>query len=224
MPMGMRVVVAVLRREWRLAVNRPADALGGLLFFVLVGSLFPLALGPDAALLRQIGAGVLWVAALLAVLMGQQRLFEPERAEGSLEQWLLSAAPLPLLVLSKVVAQWLLGLGPLLLVAPVLGWQYGLDDASVAVLMCSLLLGTPTLALLGALGAALVLGLRGQVLLFLLVLPLSVPVLIFGSLAVQQAQQGLSAAPALNLLGAGLCLALLAGPWAIAAALRLSLE
>jgi len=218
------MLAAVFGRELRLAARRPADALGGLLFFVLVGSLFPLALGPDANLLQQIAPGVMWVAALLAVLLGQHRLFEGDWADGSLEQWLLAPQPLPLLVLAKVAAHWLLGVAPLLLVAPLLGWQYGLDGAVIAVLLASLALGTPSLYLLAALGAALTLGLRGQLLLVLVVLPLSIPVLIFGSHAVAQAQQGLSAAPALNLLGAFLCLALLAGPWAIGAALRLALE
>lgn len=215
---------AVCARELKLAARRPSDALGGLFFFVLVGSLFPLALGPDAPLLRQIAPGIVWVAALLAVLLGQHRLFESDMADGSLEQWLLAPAPLSLLVGLKVATHWLLGVSPLLLVAPLLGWQYGLDGTVVSILLASLALGTPSLCLLAALGAALTLGVRGQLLLALVVLPLSVPILIFGSHAVAQAQQGLSAAPALNLLGACLCLALLAGPWAIAAALRLALE
>ena len=215
---------AVCARELKLAARRPSDAFGGVFFFVLVGSLFPLALGPDAALLRQIAPGIVWVAALLAVLLGQHRLFESDMADGSLEQWLLAPVPLPLLVGLKVGTHWLLGVLPLLLVAPLLGWQYGLNGAVVGVLLASLALGTPSLYLLAALGAALTLGMRGQLLLALVVLPLSVPILIFGSHAVAQAQQGLSAAPALNLLGASLCLAVLTGPWAIAGALRLALE
>lgn len=215
---------AIAARELKLAARKPADALGGLLFFVLVGSLFPLALGPDAALLRQIAPGIVWVAALLAVLLGQHRLFESDMADGLLEQWLLAPAPLPLLVGVKVAAHGLPGMLLLLLAAPLLGWQYGLGGEVIAVLLASLALGMPSLCLLAALGAALTLGLRGQLLLALVVLPLSVPVLIFGSHAVAQAQQGLSAAPALELLGAGLCLAVLAGPWAIAGALRLALE
>ena len=161
---------------------------------------------------------------MLAVLLGQHRLFESDMADGSLEQWLLAPVPLPLLVGLKVGTHWLLGVLPLLLVAPLLGWQYGLNGAVVGVLLASLALGTPSLYLLAALGAALTLGMRGQLLLALVVLPLSVPILIFGSHAVAQAQQGLSAAPALNLLGASLCLAVLTGPWAIAGALRLALE
>ena len=215
---------AVCARELKLAARRPSDAFGGVFFFVLVGSLFPLALGPDAALLRQVAPGIVWVAALLAVMLGQHRLFESDMADGSLEQWLLAPVPLPLLVGLKVGTHWLLGVLPLLLVAPLLGWQYGLNGAVVGVLLASLALGTPSLYLLAALGAALTLGMRGQLLLALVVLPLSVPILIFGSHAVAQAQQGLSAAPALNLLGASLCLAVLAGPWAIAGALRLALE
>ena len=179
----------------------------------MVGSLFPLAIGPDSALLRQIAPGVVWVAALLAVLLGQHRLFEGDYVDGSLEQWLLAPAPLPLLVGVKVGAQW-----------PLLCWQYGLGEEVMGVLLLSLALGTPSLCVLAALGAALTLGLRGALLLVLVVLPLSVPILIFGSHAVTQSLLGLPAAPALNLLGACLCLALLAGPWTIAAALRLALE
>lgn len=214
----------VVWREIRMAVRRPADALSGLVFFIIVGSLFPLALGPDSSLLRQIAPGVVWVAALLAVLLGQHRLFESDYADGSLEQLALARFALPLLVGLKVLAQWLLSVLPLLLVTPLLGWQYGLDGGVIAVLLLSLALGTPSLCILAALGAALTLGLKGQLLLTLVVLPLSVPILIFGSHAVTQSLQGLTAAPSLNLLGACLCLALLAGPWAIAAALRLALE
>lgn len=214
----------VLERELRLAWRRPTDALAGLVFFIMVGSLFPLALGPDSALLRQIAPGVVWVAALLAVLLGQHRVFEGDYSDGTLEQWTLAAMPFSYLVGAKVFAQWLLSGVPLLLVTPMLGWQYGLPADVVGVLLLSLALGTPSLCLLAALGAALTLGLRGQLLLTLVVLPLSVPVLIFGSHAVTQALQGLPAAPSLNLLGACLCLTLLAGPWAIAAALRLALE
>lgn len=215
---------SVMARELRLALRRPVDALAGLAFFLMVGSLFPLALGPDAALLRQIAPGVVWVAALLAVLLGQHRLFESDFADGSLEQWALAATPLPLLVGLKVLAQWLIGVLPLLLATPLLGGQYGLSNEVIGVLLLSLALGTPSLCLLAALGAALTLGLRGQLLLTLVVLPLCVPILIFGSHSVMQALQGLPAAPSLNLLGACLCLALLAGPWAVAAALRLALE
>ena len=218
------MLIAVVARELRLAIRRPADALCGLMFFIMVGSLLPLALGPDSILLRQIAPGVIWIAALLAVLLSQHRLFESDYADGTLEQWMLAAAPLPLLVGLKTAAQWLVGVGPVLLATPLLGWQYGMETEVIAVLLLSLVLGTPSLCLLAAFGAALTLGVRGQLLLALIALPLSIPVLIFGSHAVVQASLGLPAAPSLNLLGAFLCLAVLIGPWAVAAALRLALE
>ena len=218
------MLAAMCARECRLAWRSPGAALGGLFFFVLVGSLFPLAIGPDARLLQQIAPGVIWVAALLSILLGQHRLFEQDLADGCLEQWLLASAPLPLLVGLKIACHWLLTSLPLLLAVPLLGWQYDLPDAVIAILLASLALGTPCLCLLAALGAALTLGLKGQLLLVLTVMPLCIPVLIFGSDAVVQAAQGLSAAPSLSLLGALLCLALVACPWAIAATLRLAIE
>ena len=218
------MLIPVFTRELLLAVRRPADALSGLLFFILVGSLFPLAIGPDAALLRLIGPGVVWVAALLAVLISLHRLFEHDYADGSLEQWLLAPRMLGILIAIKIAAHWLITCLPLILVAPLLALQYGLSNEATACLVIALLLGTPTLALLGALGAALTLGLRGQVLLALIVLPMCVPPLIFGCAAVMAAQQGLPAGPALSLLGACLSLAAFLCPWATAAALRLVLE
>lgn len=218
------MLIPVFHRELLLALRRPADALSGLLFFVLVGSLFPLAIGPDAALLRVIGPGVVWVAALLAVLISLHRLFEPDLADGSLEQWLLAPRPLMGLVAAKVAAHWCIACLPLILAAPLMALQYGLSGAPVGVLLAALLLGTPTLALLGALGSALTLGLRGHVLLALIALPMSVPVLVFGCSAVSASQQGLAVAPALSLLGACLSLAAFFCPWASSAALRLALE
>lgn len=218
------MLISVFTRELLLAARRPSDALSGLLFFILVGSLFPLAIGPDAALLRVIGPGVVWVAALLAVLISLHRLFEHDFADGSLEQWLLSPHLLAGLVAIKIAAHWCITCLPLILVAPLLALQYGLSNVSVGYLVLALLLGTPTLALLGALGAALTLGLRGQVLLALIVLPMCVPPLVFGCAAVLAAQQGLPAGPALSLLGACLSLAAFLCPWATAAALRLALE
>lgn len=215
---------AVFARELRIAVRRPADALGGLLFFVLVGGLFPLAIGPDAALLRAIGPGVAWVAALLAVLISLHRLFEPDLADGSLEQWLLAPRALMGLLASKIAAHWCIACLPLVVVAPLLAMQYGMSADSAGMLVLALLLGTPTLVLIGALGAALTLGLRGHVLLALIVLPMSVPPLVFGCAAVSASQQGLPAAPHLSLLGACLSLAAFLCPWASAASLRLALE
>jgi heme exporter protein B len=194
------MLIPVFTRELLLAVRRPSDALSGLLFFILVGSLFPLAIGPDAALLRVIGPGVVWVAALLAVLISLHRLFEHDLADGSLEQWLLAPRTLIGLVATKVAAHWLIACLPLILVAPLLALQYG------------------------GLGAALTLGMRGQVLQALIVLPMSIPPLVFACSAVSASQQGLPAGPALNLLGACLSLAAFLCPWATAAALRLALE
>ena len=218
------MLIPVFTRELLLAVRRPADALSGLLFFILVGSLFPLAIGPDAALLRLIGPGVIWVAALLAVLISLHRLFEHDHADGSLEQWLLAPRMLSGLIALKIAAHWMIACLPLIIVAPLLALQYGLSNESTDELILALLLGTPTLALLGALGAALTLGLRGQVLLALIVLPMCVPPLVFGCAAVTAAQQGLPTAPSLSLLGACLSLAAFLCPWATAAALRLALE
>lgn len=218
------MITSVCGREFRLAWRRPGEALSSLLFFVLVGSLFPLAIGADVNLLRQIAPGVIWVAALLAILLGQHRVFEPDFSDGTLEQWALADASLSLLAGLKVLSHWLLTALPLMLIAPLLGWQYGLANEVIGVLLVALMLGTPSLCLFAALGAALTLGLRGQLLLVLVVLPLCIPVLIFGSDAVTRAAQGLSAAPSLNLLGALLCLSIVACPWAIAAALRLAVE
>jgi heme exporter protein B len=214
----------LIGRELRLAARRPMDALSGPVFFVLVASLFPLAVGPDAPLLLAIGPGVVWVAALLAVVVSLHRLFEPDLDDGALEQWLLSPHPLTGLVALRIVAHWLVCGLPLVLVGPVLALQYGLSPPALAVLLAALLLGTPTLSLLGALGAALTLGLRGHVLVALVVLPLCVPVLVFGSGAVSAGQQGLPVGPQLSLLGACLSLAAFLCPWATGAALRLAVE
>ncbi|MEJ5988479.1 heme exporter protein CcmB [Ramlibacter sp. PS3R-8] len=200
------------------------DALGALFFFVVVGSVFPLALGPDPALLAAVGPGVVWVAALLAVTVSLHRLFLPDLEDGALEQLLLSPRSLAGIVGARVAAHWLLTCLPLVVVAPLLGLQFGLSAQSLAVLLASLLLGTPTLVLLGALGAALTLGLRGNVLLALIVLPLSVPVLIFGSGAVAASRVGMPAGPHLSLLGACLLAAAVLCPWATGAALRLAVE
>lgn len=218
------MLILVFQRELLLAMRRPADALSSLLFFILVGSLFPLAIGPDAAILRTVGPGVVWVAAALAVLVSLHRLFEHDLADGSLEQWLLAPRGLIGLAATKVVAHWLITGVPLLLAAPLLALQYGLSSDAALLLALTLLLGTPTLALLGALGAALTLGMRGQVLQALIVLPLSIPPLVFACSAVSAGEHGLPAGPALNLLGACLSLAIFFCPWATAAALRLALE
>ncbi len=225
-PPSLRLALrALLQRELLITARHRADALTGLVFFVIVASLFPLGVGSDARLLREIGPGVVWVAALLASLLSLPRLLVADHGDGTLEQLLLKPHPLALLALAKVAAHWLGSGLPLVLVAPLLGLQYGLEAGAIGILMAGLLLGTPTLALLGALGAALALGLRGAgVLTALIVLPLNAPVLIFGAGAVLQHSAGLDALPLVSLLGAMLALALAFVPWALAAALRVACE
>ena len=216
---------ALAARDLLLAFRQRADLLTALLFFVIVASLFPLGVGADPQLLRSIGPGVMWVAALLAAMLGLNRLFAADYADGSLEQILLAPQPLSLLVLAKVLAHWLATGLPLALIAPLLGLQYDLPAAALGVLSLSLLLGTPILSLLGAIGAALTLGLRGGgTLISLLVLPLYVPVLIFGAGAVDASAAGLDYGAQLSLLGAFLLVTLVFSPWATAAALRISLD
>lgn len=220
----LAAAIPLIGREVRLASRRPMDALSALFFFIVVGSVFPLGIGPDAALLAAIGPGVVWVAALLAVMISLHRLFLPDLEDGALEQMLLAPRSLAGMVYAKVAAHWLVTCLPLIVAAPILGLQFGLPMPAVGVLLATLLLGTPTLVLLGALGAALTLGLRGNVLLALIVLPMCVPVLIFGSGAVASTQQGLDAAPHLSLLGACLLMAGLLCPWATGVALQLAVE
>ena len=216
---------ALFQRDLKLAQRRQADTLGAAVFFVIVVSLFPLGIGPETGLLRRMGPGVVWVAALLAAMLSMPRLFAEDAADGTLEQLLLAGAPLPLLVLAKVAAHWLVSGVLLVVVAPVLALQYGLPAEQIGMLVWSLLLGTPVLSLVGAIGAALTVGVRGaSVLLSLLVLPLVTPVLIFGAGAVEAVGAGLGAEGHLSLLGALLALALFGAPLAAAAALRISLD
>jgi len=217
-------VAALIRREALLAARRPSDVLCALMFFLVVGALFPLALPPDAALLKALGPGVLWVAALLSMMVSQYRLFEADLAQGCLEQWLLVPGGATCVVVAKVVGHWLFSGLPLVLVGPLLAVQYGLSGPAIGALALGLLLGTPTLSLLGALGASLTLGLRGHVLLVLLVLPLCVPTLIFGSSAVQAVEQGLDASPHVCLLVASLLLAAVCSLWGTRVALRMAVE
>lgn len=218
-------MAALFRRDLVLAQRRKADVLGAAFFFVIVVSLFPLGIGPEPALLQRMGPGVVWVAALLAAMLSMPRLFAEDAADGTLEQLLLSGTPLPLLVLAKVAAHWLVSGVLLVVVSPVLALQYGLPAEQIGMLMLSLLLGTPVLSLVGAIGAALTVGVRGAaVLLSLLVLPLVTPVLIFGAGAVEAVGAGLGAGGHLSLLGALLALSLFGAPLAAAAALRISLD
>lgn len=221
----MKGLLAIIHRDLLLAMRRRTEVLTALFFFVIVTSLFPLGIGPEPVLLRRIAAGVLWVGALLATMLGLQRMFADDHADGTLEQMVLSPAPLVLLVVGKNVAHWLVCGLPLVLLAPVLGLQFDLDAQSLGVLTLGLLLGTPVLSLVGSIGAALTLGVRGGgVLLSLLVLPLYIPTLIFGAGAVQAYASGQGAGGHLSLLAALLVLALFFAPWATTAALRIALE
>jgi heme exporter protein B len=221
----VNAMLAVMRRDLLLAMRRKTEVLTALLFFVIVASLFPLGVGPEPALLRKIAPGVLWVAALLATMLGLQRMFAADHADGTLEQMLLSSTPLALLVGGKNLAHWLVCGLPLVLLAPLLGLQFGLDRDALAVLTFGLLLGTPVLSLVGSIGAALTLGVRGGgVLLSLLVLPLYIPTLVFGAGAVQAHASGQGASGHLSLLGALLVLSLFFAPLATTAALRIALE
>lgn len=215
----------VVSRDLLLALRNKSDVANTLLFFVIVVSLFPLGVGPEPALLRTIAPGVVWVAALLASMLALTRLFAADYADGTLEQFVLAPQPLGVLVAAKVLAHWLVTGFPLVLIAPVLGLQFDLHGDEILILVISLLLGTPVLSLLGAVGAALTLGLRGSgVLVPLIVLPLCVPVLIFGAGAVEATASGLGAKAHLSLLGAFLLLALFFTPWAAATGIRISLE
>lgn len=218
-----QVFSLLLARELRLLVRRPAELLNPLVFFAIVIALFPLAVGPEAQLLQTLSPGLVWVAALLAVLLSLDGLFRSDFEDGSLEQWVLSPHPLALLVLAKVLAHWLFSGLALVLLAPLLALMLGLPGHCVPVLMLSLLLGTPTLSLLGAVGAALTVGLkRGGLLLALLILPLYIPVLILGSGALQAALQGMPATGYLLWLGSLAALALTLTPFAIAEGLKIS--
>jgi len=215
----------IVWRDLMLAWRRRADVLATLFFFVIVVSLFPLSTSPDPKLLRSIAPGVVWVAALLASMLSLGRLFSNDHVDGTLEQMLLTPQPLYLIVVGKVLAQWIVSEAPLVLMAPVLGVQFGLSQGTLVVLTFSLLLGTPVLSLIGSIGAALTLGLRGSgVLIALLVLPLYIPVLIFGALAVDASIAGSSPQSHLSLLGAVLAATLVFAPWATCVALRISLE
>jgi len=220
-----RAFLAIVLHDLALAWRRRGSVLSSLLFFVIACSLFPLAVGPEPQQLRVLAPGILWVAALLASMLSLSRLFVQEHADGSLEQMLLSPHPLALLALAKICAHWLTSGLPLLLLTPLLAQQYSLPAAPSLLLALSLLIGTPALSLIGAVGAALTLGVRGgAILLCVLVLPLCVPVLIFGAGAGAAADAGLDVLPQLLLLGACLALSLFLCPLATAAGLRIAVE
>jgi heme exporter protein B len=215
----------VFLRDIRLALRRRADTLAALIFFVMVVSLFPLGVGPEAQLLRSMGPGIVWVAALLASMLSLARLFADDHLDGTLEQLLLSAHPLPVLVAGKILSHWISSGLMLALISPVLALQFDMSAEACVILLLSLLMGTPVLSLIGAIGAALTVGLRGAgVLLSLLVLPLCIPVLIFGAGAVEAHIAGLGIAGHFSLLGALLVLSVTMAPLVASAALRIALE
>ena len=221
----LKIILAVVGRDLRLAMRRQADIVSALFFFVIVVSLFPLGVGPEPDLLRKLAPGVLWVAALLATMLSLPRLFADDHRDGTLEQLALAPHPLGLVVTGKVIAHWLVSGLPLALIAPVLGVQFDLSADALAVLTFAIMIVTPALSGIGAIGAALTLGLRGGgVLLSLLVLPLYIPVLIFGAGAVDATVTGLGGEGHLSLLAALTFASLGFAPWASAAALKIALE
>ena len=215
----------VLRRELLLALRQKSDLFTVFFFFLIVSSLFPLAIGPELSTLKLIGPGVIWVGALLSSLLVLHRLFESDYSDGSLEQLVLSGEPLTILVLGKVIAHWCIAGLPLVLIAPLIGLQFSLPTSSLITLTLTLLIGTPVLSMFGSIGAALTIGLRGgSALSSLLILPFYVPVLIFGAGAVGAQLQGLDISGHLSILIAMLCFSIGLAPLAIAGAVKIALE
>lgn len=217
----MNAFLALLRRDLRLAVRHGGDALMIVAFFIVAGALFPFGVGAEPAVLARIAPGLVWVMALLSILLSLDRMFQADYEDGSLDQILLSSRPLTVSVVAKIAAHWLVTAVPLMVAAPLLALLLSLDFALLYPLLLGMLLGTPTLAILGAIGAALSLGARrGGVLLSLLILPLYIPILVFGAGAVEAASSGEAFQAPLTILGAFLLASLALGPWAAAAALR----
>ncbi len=215
--------VATLKRDLKLALRQPVDVVNPLFFFVLVIVLFPIGIGPEPNLLQRISPGVIWVAALLATLLGAEKLFKEDHHDGTLEQVVLSPVPMSLYVLAKISAHWLLSALPLLLVSPLLAAFLNINASGLVAVALTLLVATPLLSIIAAIGAALTVGLqKGGVLISLLVLPLNIPVLIFATSAVDIAIAGYGYSGQLAILAAMLVLALLGGPKAISAALKVS--
>lgn len=216
----------ILSRDLKLAFRRRSDVFTALFFFIIVISLFPLGVGSDKATLRFIAPGVIWIAALLASMLALEHLFAEDYIDGGLEQIILLPQPLTLFVFGKILAHWLLTGLPLVLISPLVGLQYHLTIGEQGVMMMSLLIGTPILSILGSIGAALTLGLRsGGVLTALLILPLYIPILIYGAgVVVAQINQQGNTEPYFLMLSAFLILALVLAPWATAAALKISNE
>lgn len=221
----MNAFLALLKRDLLLAYRNRGELANPMLFFIIVVSLFPLAVSPESERLSVMAAGVIWVAALLATLLSIEKIFRSDFDDGTLEQILLSPQPMPVLMLAKVTAHWLVTGLPLIIITPLLAMLMHLPTESLGTLMLTLLLGTPVLSLVGAIGVALTVGLRkGGMLLTLLVLPLYTPILIFGANAVQATTMGLDVSGQLYMMAAMLVLALTLAPLAIGAALRISVS
>lgn len=216
---------SIIRRELLIAFRRQADIFNPLWFFIIVITLFPLSIGPEPNLLARIAAGIVWVAALLSALLSLERLFRDDFQDGALEQMMLMPVPLPVVVISKVIAHWLLTGLPLILISPLLSILLSLDFNTWLGVLLTLLVGTPTLSFIGAIGVALTVGLqKGGVLLSLLVLPLYIPILIFATSAIDAASLGMAYNGQLAILGAMLMGAITLTPFAISAALRVSVN
>jgi heme exporter protein B len=221
----LSVLYRILARDIKVALRRQSDVAAVFFFFIIAASLFPLGSGADPKLLKAMAPSVLWVTALLSCMLSLSRMYASDHADGTLEQMMLSNQPTVLIVLMKILAHWMLSGLPLVFVAPLIGLQFNLSATELQVLAVSLLMGTLALSLIGSIGAALTLGIRGTgVLIAILVLPLYIPVLVFGAGAVNAVSIGMSPNGALSLLGAVLALALVFAPLASAAALKIALE
>ena len=224
-PGMLQLLGLIIGRDLRLAMRHWDQVIQPLIFFVIITTLFPLAISPALDELRRIAPGVVWVAAMLAALLALETLFRPDIEDGTMEQWSLSGQPLSVMLLAKTATHWLISGLPIVLMAPLVGTALGMPASAWPVMAGSLALGTASLSVLGAIGAALTVSVRrGSVLLALLVLPLEMPVLIFGARSVDLAMQGEAVAGPLNLLGALLLLFISLGPFAMAAAMRISVE
>ncbi|MBE8190225.1 MAG: heme exporter protein CcmB [Candidatus Thioglobus sp.] len=221
----MNIYAKTLKRDLQIAIRNPSSVLNPLLFFVISVSLFPLAISPEATTLTQIAAGIIWVACMLAVLLSLNALFHYDFENGVLEQMVISHHNLPLLILAKITAHWLLTGIPIILLSPILGSFLLLDTPAIQILMLTLLLATPSLSLIGSIGASLIVGIKNSgMLLALLILPLYIPILIFASSAVSQAQFGLEITGQLYFLATILVLSLISAPFVSSIALKISLE
>ena len=215
----------IFKRDLLIAFRRRSEIIHPIIFFVMVISLFPLAIGDDKDLLQKIAPAIIWVTALLATMLSLDNLFRSDFEDGSLEQMTLLKTPLSFLVTAKITAHWVITGLPLILITPLLAVLLYMPSESISMLLLTLLLGTPTLSLIGAVGIALTVGLRqGGVILSLLIIPLYIPVLIFATLALQNVEQGFSAEAQLAMMLAILVLAITLSPFAIAAALKVSLN